>query len=125
MAREQLQNLTEPMYYILLALTHERHGYDIMQTIDKMTDSRVVVGPGTLYALLGRFQKEGLIRLVSEKDRKKSYIIEAKGMEILEEEIKRLKLLLEDGESILREEDKPEKKKRSSIFKRSNDDILY
>lgn len=31
MAREQLKNLTEPMYYILLSLMQDNHGYGIMQ----------------------------------------------------------------------------------------------
>lgn len=125
MAREQLQNLTEPMYYILLALVEERHGYEIMQTIEEFTDSRVVVGPGTLYALLGRFQKEGFIKLVSEEDRKKTYILTTEGKDVLEEEISRLKQLIKDGERIFKDEDKVEKKKRTSIFKRSSDDILF
>lgn len=125
MAREQLQNLTEPMYYILLALTKERHGYEIMQTIEEFTDSRVVVGPGTLYALLGRFQKEGFIKLVSEDGRKKTYILTAEGKDVLEEEISRLKQLIKDGERLFKDEDKVEKKKRGSIFKRSSDDILF
>ena len=125
MAREQLQNLTEPMYYILLALTKERHGYEIMQTIEEFTDGRVVVGPGTLYALLARFQKEEFIRLVSEEDRKKTYIITTEGKYVLEEEISRLKQLIKDGERIFKDEAKVVKKERSSIFKRANDDILF
>lgn len=125
MAREQLQNLTEPMYYILLALVEERHGYEIMQTIEQFTDGRVVVGPGTLYALLARFQKEGFIKLVSEDGRKKTYILTAEGKDVLEEEISRLKQLIKDGERIFKDEDKVEKKKRGSIFKISSDDILF
>ena len=54
MAREQFQNLTEPMYYILLALIEERHGYEVMRIISDRTKGRVKVGPGTLYALLSR-----------------------------------------------------------------------
>ena len=73
MAREQLQNLTEPMYYILLTLTKERYGYEIMQTIEEFTEGRVVVGPGTLYNLLSRFQEEGLIRQVSDDGRRKTH----------------------------------------------------
>ena len=33
MAREQFQTLTEPMYYILLALTEECCGVDIMEKV--------------------------------------------------------------------------------------------
>lgn len=125
MAREQFQNLTEPMYYILLALLEERHGYEIMQTIEEFTDGRVVVGPGTLYALLGRFQKEGFIILVSEEDRKKTYIISDDGKAILEEEMSRLNLLIKDGERIFQDDNKIERKSRPSIFMRPDDDILF
>ena len=38
MAREQLKTLTEPMYYILLSLLKENHGYGIMQMVDELTD---------------------------------------------------------------------------------------
>jgi len=125
MAREQFQNLTEPMYYILLSLVEERHGYEIMQNIEEFTDGRVIVGPGTLYALLGRFQKEGFIILVSEEDRKKIYIITDEGKKVLEEEITRIKLLIEDGEGILRDGSKSEIKERKGIFIRPDDDILF
>ena len=37
MAREQLKNLTEPMYYVLLALQRENHGYGIMQEIEELS----------------------------------------------------------------------------------------
>ncbi|MBU5311282.1 PadR family transcriptional regulator [Tissierella carlieri] len=139
MARTQLQNLTEPMYYILLTLTKERHGYEIMQTIEKLTEGRVVVGPGTLYSLLSRFQEEGIIMQVSDEGRRKTYIITKLGTEILEGEINRLRQLISDGEGILKygsiseEDDTTEDKKeikdgyktRKSIFKRPDDDILF
>ena len=51
MAREQFQTLTEPMYYILLALLEECCGVDIMEKVKKISKGRVKVGPGTLYAL--------------------------------------------------------------------------
>ena len=62
MARKKLDTLTEPMYYVLLSLTEERHGYGIRQYANQLTNGRVNVGAGTLYALLSRFEKEGLIR---------------------------------------------------------------
>lgn len=51
MAREQFQTLTEPMYYILLALTRECCGVDIMERVRQISKGRVKVGPGTLYAI--------------------------------------------------------------------------
>jgi len=72
MAREQLKNLTEPMYYILLTLTTPQHGYGIMQEVDRRTEGRVKIGAGTLYNLLSRFEEEDIIAQVSEENRKKS-----------------------------------------------------
>ena len=57
MAREQLQTLTEPMYYILLALTEECCGVDIMEKVKNLSGGRVTVGPGTLYAMRARFEE--------------------------------------------------------------------
>ncbi len=70
-ARKQLKNLTEPMYYILLILTTPNHGYGIMQRVEEMTEGHVIIGAGTLYTLLSRFENEGIIKVVSQEDRKK------------------------------------------------------
>ena len=132
MSREQLQNLTEPMYYILLALVEERYGYEIMQLISEKTEGRVSVGPGTLYSLLSRFQKEAIIKQVSDDGRRKTYILKIEGRKLLEEEFNRLKRLVEDGSGVLnidnlkQEEQiivKPEEIK--VIKKRRNNDILF
>lgn len=101
MPREQFQNLTEPMYYILLALVKESCGVDIMNSVDRISKGRIKVGPGTLYALLGKFEKEEMIRETKVEGRKRSYIITSKGIEILEEERERLRILVRDGEFIL------------------------
>ncbi|MDR3585755.1 MAG: helix-turn-helix transcriptional regulator [Desulfosporosinus sp.] len=71
MAREQFQNLTEPMYYILMSLLKERCGVDIMEAVDDISKGRVRVGPGTLYSLLGKFEKENMIRETEVQGRKK------------------------------------------------------
>ena len=99
--REQFQNLTEPMYYILISLIKERCGVDIMAEVEVISKGRVKVGPGTLYALLGRFEKENMIRETEVVGRKRSYIITEKGFEILQDEYKRLNTLVEDGKSFL------------------------
>lgn len=92
--------LTQPMYYILLSLKEKRHGYEIMQYVDWLTDGRVKVGPGTLYSLLSRFEEDGLIEMVSDDDNKKTYLIKYLGKEVLDEEIKRLQLLLSDSDRV-------------------------
>lgn len=101
MARSQLQTLTEPMYYILLSLTSERYGYQIMQVVTEKTKERVTIGPGTLYTILARFVDEGIIRQVREVERRKVYIITDYGMELLEKEYTRLNQLILDGKHIL------------------------
>lgn len=101
MPREQFQNLTEPMYYILISLLKERCGVDIMAAVEEISKGRVKVGPGTLYALLGRFEKENMIRETEVVGRKRSYIITEKGFEILQDEYKRLNTLFQDGKSFL------------------------
>ncbi len=98
MARKQLKTLTEPMYYILLSLMNPLHGYGIMQHIDTVTNSRVKVGPGTLYALISRFEKEEIVVKLSSEDGKKIYQLTPKGKEILLDEYKRLNQLIVDGE---------------------------
>lgn len=97
MAREQLQTLTEPMYYILLALTEECCGVDIMNKVKMLSKGRVQVGPGTLYAMLSRFEKKDIIRLTASEGRRKSYVITDIGREMLQKEYERLKTMAEDG----------------------------
>ena len=89
--------LTQPMYYILLSLREERHGYEIMQYIECLTEGRVTVGPGTLYSLLSRFENDEYIKMVSQKENKKTYLITNLGRIILDKEIKRLEQLLNDS----------------------------
>ncbi len=101
MAREQLKNLTEPMYYILLALSEPRHGYGIMQEVESRTDGRVKIGAGTLYNLLSRFEEENFIVQISEENRRKTYTLTDMGLGILKEEYVRLKQLVSDGNDLL------------------------
>ncbi|MGG7142712.1 PadR family transcriptional regulator [Clostridium nigeriense] len=101
MPREQFQNLTEPMYYILISLIKERCGVDIMAEVEVISKGRVKVGPGTLYALLARFEKENMIVETEVIGRKRSYIITEKGLEILKDEYDRLIRLVKDGEFFL------------------------
>lgn len=97
MAREQFQTLTEPMYYILLALTEECCGVDIMEKVKSISHGRVLVGPGTLYAMLAKFEENGVIKLTASEGRRKSYVITDKGRDMLKEEYNRLKTMVEDG----------------------------
>lgn len=97
MAREQFQTLTEPMYYILLALTEECCGVDIMEKVKTISRGRVLVGPGTLYAMLAKFEENDIISLTASEGRKKSYVITDLGREMLQKEYERLLVMVEDG----------------------------
>lgn len=101
MAREQFQTLTEPMYYILLALTRECCGVDIMERVRQISNDRVKVGPGTLYAMLSRFEENDVIKKTTEEGRRKSYLITETGMQMLKSEQERLKTMIRDGENYL------------------------
>ena len=100
MARERFQTLTEPMYYILLALTEECCRVDIMEKVRYISKGRVKVGPGTLYAMLSKFEDNGIIRRTAEEGRRKSYIITESGKQMLRAEYDRLKMMVSDGEMI-------------------------
>ena len=85
------------MYYILLALTQECCGVDIMERVKKISGGRVSVGPGTLYAMLAKFEEKDIIRLTASEGRRKSYVITEAGKEELKKEFERLKTMVLDG----------------------------
>lgn len=95
--------MTEAMYYILLALLHPGHGYGMMQRIRELSSGRVDMGPGTLYGVLNRMKKEGLIVLTGEEERRKNYAITDAGRRALRLEYRRLQDMVRDGR-ILEEE---------------------
>lgn len=101
MARARLETLTEQMYYVLLALVEPGHGYAAMERIGQLSHGRVQVGPGTLYTLLGRFEREQLIALVREVENRKVYRLTEKGQAVLEREYDRLRRQAEDGAALL------------------------
>lgn len=107
MARKKLETLTEQMYYVLLSLTRERHGYGIMQDTAQRTGGRVAIGAGTLYALLSRFETDGLIRLTGEREGRKYYRLTDQGRAVLEEEYQRLRRQVADGAQVLGGEEHP------------------
>lgn len=98
MARARFQTLTEQMYYILLCLTAECYGMDIMDKVSSMTNGRVKVGSGTLYHLLEQFSEEGMIRETKVEGRRRSYIITEKGLEMLNAEYQRIRIQVAEYE---------------------------
>ena len=104
MARAKFQTLTEQMYYVLLCLTSECYGMDIMDKVSAMTDGRVKVGSGTLYHLLEQFSEADMIRETKVEGRRRSYIITEKGMETLNAEYQRIRVQVADYEAFFSHE---------------------
>lgn len=90
MPRLKFQTLTEQMFYTLLCLKNECCGMDILDRVPSMTNGRVSIGSGTLYTLLEQFLEEGMIRETKIEGRRRSYILTAKGREMLEKEYQRI-----------------------------------
>jgi len=91
------QPMTEAAYYVLLSLLETGYGYGMMQRIRELSGGRLEMGPGTLYGVLTRMRKEGLIVLDSQDDRRKNYAITPAGREALAAEYRRLKRMVSDG----------------------------
>lgn len=104
MPRSKFQTLTEQMFYILLCLTEECYGMDIMDRVPRMTADRVKIGSGTLYNLLEQFEEAGMIRLTKAEGRRRSYILTEKGREALYTEQERMKKQMADFCRIFGEE---------------------
>lgn len=92
--------LTEATYYIMLALLEPRHGYAVMQEVEKTSQGTVSVGAGTLYGAFSALEKSGLIRKVSEEDRRKYYLLTSKGREVLAAQIKRFEIMAQSGRGV-------------------------
>ena len=102
MARAQFQTLTEPMFYILLCLLKEVCGIDIMAMVSVISNGRVSIGPGTLYAMLQKFEDNEIIEKTREENRKKWYLITDTGKQMLDDELKRLESMLNDAKSTMK-----------------------
>lgn len=106
---KKYEPLTESYFYILLCLyNHPNHGYGIMQQTAELSQGNVKIGSGTMYGATGNMMKKGWIRetLSDNPDdkRKRLYELTDSGREILEQEIQRLKHLVEISEKIVKED---------------------
>ena len=85
--------MTETGFYILLCLQKPNHGYGIVQTVEKLTAGEIRIAPGTMYGSLAKMEKDRLITLAAEEDKRKIYKITDLGEEVLALEIKRIERL--------------------------------
>lgn len=89
------------MYYVLLALTNELYGTEIMNEVKRLSGGRIKIGPGTLYTMLDKFYSAGLIKRTTLSLATKSYIITEEGKQVLKEEYKRLNTMMLDGKEVM------------------------
>jgi DNA-binding PadR family transcriptional regulator len=95
---ERFLPLTPVVFEIALALAAgERHGYEIMQDVERRTDGQIVLHPGTLYRALGRLLDQGLIVELDERpaageddERRRYYKLTPLGQAVARAEVERL-----------------------------------
>jgi DNA-binding PadR family transcriptional regulator len=96
---KSLEQLTDSVFYIMAALTEPRHGYAVMNLVEETTKGQVVIGPASLYTIIKKLLNEQLISLHDDTDsRRKVYVLTEKGRDILREDIKRRKIMVELAE---------------------------
>ena len=88
--------------HILLALAAEDlHGYGIMQEVERQSEGRFRLGPGTLYDNLARLVRDGLVAEAGEEARRRYYRLTASGRRLLTAEIARLETVVRDARASL------------------------
>ena len=92
--------LTESTYYIMISIIQPLHGYAVMQQVEATSQGTVKVGPGTIYGAFSTLEQQGLIAMVHEEDRRKSYMLTDKGRKVLKEYIHRLEIMTRNGLAI-------------------------
>ncbi len=92
--------LSPPVFYVLLAVAdQERHGYAIMQEVEKRTEGKVQLLPGSLYSTLKRMVAACLIEECdgagkSDDERRRYYRITNHGKEVAAAEVDRMATLI-------------------------------
>jgi DNA-binding PadR family transcriptional regulator len=88
--------MREPTFLVLTALAAEpQHGYAVLEDVARMTDGRVRLRAGTLYAALDRLRTDGLIEVdreeVVQSRLRRYYRLTGAGARRLAEETARLR----------------------------------
>ncbi len=101
MPRKALEELTESMFYLLMAFCKgPMCGIDAANFIEQATRGRVRLGPATLYTILGKFEKEGYLKEVAVEGRKRTYCITDRGLAAYRAELDRLTQCVRDAQAL-------------------------
>lgn len=102
---KKTEQLTDSMFYIMAALMKPRHGYAIMTLIEETSKGVITIGPASMYTIIKKLLGQEWIYLHDQSDsRRKTYQLTDKGREVLEEDLKVRKLMIELVETGLEEE---------------------
>jgi PadR family transcriptional regulator, regulatory protein PadR len=87
--------MREPTFLVLAALAGGRkHGYGLIADAKQLSDGRVILGVGTLYAVLDRLGEQGLVEAAGEEvvdgRHRRYYELTDTGLTALEAQIERL-----------------------------------
>jgi len=98
--------LTSAQFHILLTLAEgQRHGYGIMQEVERRTGGAVELGPGTLYRSLRQLLDRGLIVEVEAdpgaSQPRRPYALTSEGRSKAAEEARRLQSLVRWAEDAM------------------------
>lgn len=100
--RHSADLMTPAAYQILLSLADSpRHGYGIMQEVERRSGGQVRLGPGTLYRSIKQLRTERLIEAEASRaseqpahERRRVYRITETGLDALSAEARRLEQLV-------------------------------
>ena len=97
MPKRAFDTLSEPMFYVLMALsTDALCGADIANWVARKTNRRITIGPGTLYTILPKLCDEDIIREISTDGRKRTYELTDRGRTMYRTECDRLRRCVAD-----------------------------
>ena len=82
--------MTETAFYILISFLYNRHGYETIKYVERITNNRLSIGAGTIYSTISKFERDGLIACVDRDDRRKIYHVTELGKCLLQKEVKRI-----------------------------------
>lgn len=88
-----------------MSLLEPRHGYGIIQKVEKISKGETKLGAGTIYGALNKLEQQGLIKKEGQEDleRRKSYILTNLGKEVVMLEFARLEQLVLNGKEYIDE----------------------
>ena len=100
---DDLLPLTPAVFHILVVLAGgDAHGYGIMGEVERITDGKLRLGPGTLYRSVYKMMLDGFIEEVRQEprpvdERRLTYRITRQGLRVARAEARRLDALVREA----------------------------